>query len=91
VVQRWVVLFEVSGGEGGEVVGSDLRVGGGDGVRAAARDQVRSEVVAPFGPLVGLLGQDRADEADDGLAGREDRDGVSTAADSFVQPLGMVR
>jgi hypothetical protein len=36
----------------------------------------RFEVTASFGPFVGLLGQDAADEADDGLAVGEDPDGV---------------
>ena len=35
----------------------------------------------------GLLGQDRADEPDDGLVGREDPDGVGASTDLAVQPL----
>jgi len=34
-----------------------------------------------------LLGQDRADEADEGVAGREDPDDVRAAADLPVQAL----
>src|SRR5690606_11514763 len=49
-----------------------LRVGVGDGGEAAAGEDVESEVAAPFGPFVGLLGQDGTDEPDDGLAGGED-------------------
>src|SRR5690606_7906802 len=46
-----------------------------------------AHVPALFGPFVGLFGQDRADEADDGGAVGEDADDVGAAADLFVQPL----
>ena len=46
-----------------------------------------AEVAALFGPLVVLLGQDRADEADHGLTVREDPDDVGSAADLAVEAL----
>src|SRR5690606_2035374 len=67
-----------------------LRVGVGDGGEAAAGEAVESEVAAPCGPFVGLLGQDGTDERDDGLAGGEDPDGVSAATYFLVQPFGGV-
>ena len=44
-----------------------LDVGGwvGDDAEAAAGEDVEAEVAASFGPFVGLLGQDGADEAGD--------------------------
>ena len=67
-----------------------LRVGvGGQGESASAQD-FESEVAASFGPFVGLLGQDGADEADDGVAVGEDADAVGAAADLAVEPLGGV-
>lgn len=58
---RWVG----SGGECGQGVGSDLGVGGGGEVDAASGQDFEAEVTASFGPFIGLLGQDRADEPDD--------------------------
>ena len=44
-----------------------------------------------FDPFVVLLGQDGADEADDGVAAGEDADHVGPPADLFVQAfLGIV-
>jgi len=40
-----------------------------------------------FGPFVGLLGQDRTDEADDRGSVGEDPDDVGAAADLLVEPL----
>ena len=50
-------------------------------------DDVEAEVAAAFGPFVVLFGQDRADEADEGVAVGEDPDDVGAAADLLVQPL----
>jgi len=44
-------------------------------------------MAAAFGPFVVLLGQDDADEADDGLAGGEDPHHVGAAPDLLVQAL----
>ena len=73
---------------GGHVC-SDLGFGG-DGGQAAAGEDVEAEVAAAFGPFVGLFGQDRADEADDRLAVRQDPDRVGAAPDLPVQPFGEV-
>ena len=43
-----------------------------------------------FGPLVGLLGEDRGDQAEDGTTVGEDADDVGAAADLPVQPLERV-
>lgn len=67
-----------------------LRAGvgvGGQGESAAAQD-FESEVSASFGPFVGLLGKDGADEADDGISVGEDAHDVGAAADLSVEPLG---
>ena len=77
-----------------QVIGAHLRrragVGtGGQGESAAAQD-FQSEVAAAFGPFVGLLGQDGADEADDGIPVGEDPDDVGAAADLAVEPFGGV-
>ena len=58
-----------------------------DEVHAASGEDVESEVAAAFGPFVVLLGQDRADEPDDGVAGGEDPDDVGAPADLSVEPL----
>lgn len=47
------------------------RVGVGGQREPAATQDFESEVVATFGPFVGLLGQDCVDEADDGIPARE--------------------
>ena len=55
-------------------------------------EDVEAEVSASFGPFVGLFGQDRADEAGDGVAVGEDPDAVGAAADFAVEALvGVVR
>ena len=54
--------------------------GVGGGPVAAAGEDVEAEVAAVLSLLVGLFGQDRADEADDGFAGGEDADRVGRAA-----------
>jgi hypothetical protein len=69
------------------VFGSYLGFGGGDGGDAAAGEDFESEVTAAFGPLIGLLGQDGADEADDRVAVGEDAHGVGAPADLAVQAL----
>lgn len=55
------------------MVGSPTRAGSGEGVEA--------EVAALLGPFIVLLGQDRADEADDAVAVGEDPYDVGAAAD----------
>ena len=57
--------------------------GGGSG--AAAREDVQADVAAHLGPFVVLLGQDRAGEADRGVAVGEDADDVGAAADFAVE------
>src|SRR4051812_50218041 len=53
--------------------------------------EVESEVAAAFGPFVVLLGQDSADQADDGGPVGEDADHVGAAADLAVEPfVGVV-
>ena len=47
----------------------------------------RASASASFGPFVGLLGEDSADEPDDGVAVGEDPDCVGPAADLSVEPL----
>ena len=50
------------------MISSDLGIGVDHEVHTAAGEEFESEVAAAFGPFVGLLGQDGADESDDGLA-----------------------
>src|SRR3546814_18235704 len=69
---------------------SDLGFGVGDDGDAAAGEDLEAEVAAAFGPFVGLLGQDRADESHDGLAGGEDADGVGVSADIALEAFGGV-
>src|SRR5699024_6189343 len=47
-------------------------------------------VSAALDPFVVLLGQDRPDQADEGVTVGEDPDHVGTSADLSVQPLGGV-
>ena len=54
---------------------------------AAGGEDFQSHVAAGFGPFIVLLGQHRADQADDGVAAGEDADHVGPAADLLVQPL----
>lgn len=62
-----------------------LLVGDGRGEGGPALlEQPESEAAALLDPLVVLLGQDRADEADDGVAVGEDPDLVGAAADLLV-------
>ena len=50
------------------------------------------EVVAVGGPVIMLLGEDGADEADDGRVVGDDLHDVGASFDLFVQPLeGVVR
>ncbi len=72
----------------------DLRRGGagvgavaGDEGQSGFSEQFHTHVAALFGPFVGLLGQDRADQADDRRAVGEDPDDVGAAADLLVQSL----
>ena len=52
--------------------------------------ELQAHVAAAFGPFIGLLGQDRADEADDRRPVGEDPDDVGAAADLPVEPFGGV-
>ena len=61
------------------VVGDTDGVGFGEGVE--------SEVAALLGPFVVLLGQDGADEPDNGASVGEDADDVGAAADLAVEAL----
>jgi hypothetical protein len=54
---------------------------------AAFGEYLSAHVAAGFGPLVVLLGEDGADEADDGVAAGEDPDHVGAAADLLVEPF----
>jgi len=56
-------------------------------VKSGSVEDVEAEVAAAFGPFVVLLGQDGADEADQGVAGGEDPDDVGAAADLTVASL----
>jgi hypothetical protein len=82
------------GAERRDVAGGDLLGGGGgigDGGDAGPGEDFQAEVAAAFGPLVVLLGQDRADQADQGVAVGEDADHVGAAADLPAQAfLGVV-
>ena len=78
----------------GQVVGGRRWCGcrrcGGPDDRGAGQD-VQAEVAAAFGPFVVLLGQDRPDQADDGVAVREDTDNVCAPADFAVEAfVGVV-
>ena len=83
----------MSGAEGRDVAGGDLRCCGGvgDGGDAGAGEDVEAEVAAAFDPFVVLFGQDRADQADQRVAVGEDADDVGAAADLPVEAfLGVV-
>ena len=58
---------------------------------AGEREGVEGEV-APLGgdPFFVLFGEHGADEADDAVAGGEDRDDVGASADLFVEPFDRV-
>ena len=75
------------GAEFEDGVGGPLRSGVGDEGEAGLGEDVEAEVAASFGPLVGLFGEDCADEADERVAVGEDPDGVGAAADLAVQSL----
>src|SRR5918994_7456920 len=72
-------------GDGGQ--GYLLGVCGLGGGGAALGEDVEADVAAGLGPFVVLLGEDRADEADQGVAVGEDADDVGAAADLPVEPL----
>ncbi len=70
-----------------------LRFGVGvlEGSESSLGEAVEAHVAPCDGPLIVLLGEERADEADDGVAGGEDADDLGAAADLLVQPfLGVV-
>src|SRR6476659_1859658 len=54
---------------------------------SALLEQLEAEVAPLLGPLVVLLGQDGADEPDNGLAIGKDADDIGAAADLAVEPL----
>src|SRR3712207_3383838 len=67
--------------------GGGVGVRAGEGSDAGAGEDVEAEVAAAFGPFVVLLGEDGADEADEGVAVGEDADDVGAAADLPVETL----
>ena len=78
-------------GEGAVVGLGDLLVGWlGFADAAGAAERVEAEVAALLGPLVVLLGEDRADEADDRLPVGEDAHDVGAAADLPVEAFVRV-
>lgn len=83
-------LRDGSGGQSRKVISFHPGFGGGDDVDAAAGEDLESEVAAAFGPFVGLFGQHRADEADDGGACGEDAYGGGAASDRAVEAFGGV-
>src|ERR1700722_8651049 len=80
-----VILLTGLGAERLEVaVWGHLRGAGCEGDAGSGQD-VQAEVAAAFGPFIVLLGQDGADEADQGIAAGEDPYDVGPAADFPVQ------
>lgn len=79
------------GAEFEDAVGHLLGVVVGDEGESALGENIEAEVAASFGPFVGLLGEDGADEADDRVAVREDADGVGAGADLAAEALVEVR
>ena len=77
-----------SGGKSCHLLDVDGRVGG---VGEDKRHRFGGEVAALHQPLVVLLEQQRAGEADHGLVVGEDPDDVRAAADLFVDALQRVR
>jgi hypothetical protein len=59
----------------------------GPGSFPAGDEYFQSHIAAGLGPFVVLLGQDRADEADDGAAAGEDADHIGSPADFLVEPF----
>ncbi len=55
------------------------------GAEPGAGEDLEAEVAASFSPLVVLLGQDGADQADNGVTVGEDADDVGAAADLAVE------
>ncbi|GAA3271541.1 hypothetical protein GCM10010469_48760 [Streptomyces labedae] len=53
-------------------------------------EEFAAHVAGGFGPLVVLLGQDRADEPDDGGAVGEDADHVGAVPGLLVQPFPRI-
>jgi hypothetical protein len=54
---------------------------------AGGGEDLGAHVAAGLGPFVVLLGQDRADKADDGLAGGEDADDIGPPAYFLIEAL----
>ncbi len=90
-----MILQLLSGAECRQVAGwgGHLRPGAGRGQgNAGAGEDIEVEVAAAFGPFVVLLGQDGADEADQGGTAGEDPHDVGPAADLAIGPFpGIVR
>ena len=61
--------------------------GGGDEAEPCPAEGVEAHVAAGLDPFVVLLGEDGADESDQGGAVGEDADDVGAAADLPVEPL----
>lgn len=57
-----VHLDEVSGGQRGQVIRSDLGFDGGHDVRAGAGQDVEARIAAAGGPVVDLRGQNADDQ-----------------------------
>ena len=64
-------------------------VGGSDG-EATFGEDVQAEIAAPFGPFVGLFGEDGTDDADDGVAVGKDSDAVGAATEFSVETFVRV-
>jgi hypothetical protein len=81
-----VILTWDLGGNGGQrhLLWPGVLSGGGE---PGFREDVEADVAAHLGPFVVLLGQDGADEADEGVAAGEDPDDVGAALEFLVQPF----
>ena len=90
-----MILWLGSGAERLQVAGVVHLLGVGNEGDAGSGQDVEAEVAAAFGPFVVLLGQHRADEADEGVAVGEDADDVGAAAyfpvQSFLRYLEAAR
>ena len=53
----------------------------------AGGEDFQPHIAARLGPFIVLLGQHRADQADDGIPAGEDPDHVGAPADLLVQPF----
>ena len=62
-------------------------MGSRDDTDSAFGKEFQAHVASALGPFVGLFGQDRTDEPDQGTATGEDTNDVGAAADVFVESL----